>query len=245
MAALAKLRFLDPRWKAPEKRLTGDLRKRAYTISWATGGMLTDGNVDAIYTAVSKTCDLNGAIVEIGAFCGLSSNLIAYVQRIVGSGQPFYSMDPWSYGDDKDPESTLSPYCQIPWPEYEKYIVQAYIERVRFFSRDNLPFGVRGYSGEVMEKWRRGETVEDVFGRSIDLGGDIAFAYIDGDHTYEGALSDFNDVNEFLLPGGVILFDDSAQGSGRGCERVAAEVANRPDFRLIGRNPNYLVEKTA
>jgi Methyltransferase domain len=44
----------------------------------------------------------------------------------------------------------------------------------------------------------------DFFGNAVQLGGPIAFAYIDGSHTYEQSTKDFQNVDRYLEPGGFI-----------------------------------------
>ena len=99
------------------------------------------------------------------------------------------------------------------------------------------------YSNEFLERWSAQDEVEDVFGRKVKLGGEIAFAFIDGDHSYEAALEDFKNCDRYLVQGGFILFDDSGDATNWGCARVAREASKLPDYKLISKNPNYLIQK--
>jgi hypothetical protein len=76
--------------------------------------------------------------------------------------------------------------------------------------RDRLPHHIAVSSDKFFELWTQKEEVVDFFGHVTTLGGPISFAYIDGDHTYEQSWRDFQNVDRFLLPGGFIVFDDSA-----------------------------------
>ena len=71
----------------------------------------------------------------------------------------------------------------------------------------------------------------------------IAFAYIDGAHTYEQSMRDFQNVSRHLIGGGFIVFDDSADSSHWGSRLTAQEAAKHPDYELIAKNPNYCVRK--
>jgi len=59
--------------------------------------------------------------------------------------------------------------------------------------------------------------VEEILdGRSIDL------LFIDGDHSYEGAKSDFDTFSQFVRPGGIVAFHDI---------RLSEIAQERPDVR--------------
>ena len=61
---------------------------------------------------------------------------------------------------------------------------------------------------------RYGLDVEIIVGDSktveIDTGGDVDLVFIDGDHSYEGALNDFERFGRRVRIGGVVIFDDYA-----------------------------------
>lgn len=238
-------RMINPRWKDAPEHLEGEARKRAYSVSYCSGGMQTDGNYDAFYTGLKRTRNVEGRIVEIGCFCGKSSNIITYLKQYLGIDKPLVSVDPWTYTSNSVQDARIMPFFGVTWQEYEDFVRNAYKENVALFSKDSLPFAVRAFSNDLFAKWGRDETVTDVFGRSVALGGKIAFAFIDGDHSYEGAMDDFVNVDRYLSVGGQILFDDSGEGAGRGCDQAAAEAAARPNYRLVAKNPNLLIEKIA
>ncbi len=111
------------------------------------------------------------------------------------------------------------------------------------FSRYDLPYTLEMFSEELFEAWRQSQTVTDVFGRAVQLGGPISFCYIDGNHSYECARRDFENSDAFLEAGGFILFDDSADGSGWGVRRVIDEVKSSGNYDRVIENPNYLFRK--
>lgn len=238
------LRKLDPRWKDVPSSLKGRPRKRVFSIAYATGGMLAKGNVDALHHGLKETKNVEGSMLEIGSFCGLSSNVITYLKRHLDIQKPLFAMDPWDLVEIENPEDDL-PQIElgIPRSELGRFIRESYVARVGFFSRDDLPHALHGFSGNLMEEWHRSATVTDLFGREVTLGGPISFAFIDGDHSYEGARLDYENIDRHLSVGGMILFDDSADAGQRGCEAAAREAAAQKNYKLISKNPNYLVQK--
>lgn len=63
-----------------------------------------------------------------------------------------------------------------------------------------------------------------LFSRELSLGGPISFCCVDGNPTCEFVKRDFQNCDEFLEPGGFILFDDSADGSGWEVCRLVGEI---------------------
>ena len=131
----------------------------------------------------------------------------------------------------------------ITHDEYQAFVKETFRRNLRFFSRDDLPYAVEMLSDEFFQAWREGRRVRDVFEREIALGGKVSFCYIDGNHTYEFVRRDFEHCDEFLEPGGFLLFDDSADGSGWDVCKVMREVASGGRYELVIKNPNYLFRK--
>ena len=142
----SSLRILDPRWKPCPDRLTGPLRNRVFSMSWSTGGMMTPGNVDATYHALNNIGDVEGHLLEIGCFCGLSSNLITLLKRACGVSKLLFAVDPWVYGPTEARHETFTDFTTVTWDEYQTFVREAYRSRVGFFSRDDLPHAVRHFS---------------------------------------------------------------------------------------------------
>lgn len=90
-------------------------------------------------------------------------------------------------------------------------------------------------------KW----TTCDIFGRNIKLGGKISFCYVDGNHTYEFAKRDFDNVARYLELGGYVLFDDSSDMNPFGLTRLMKEIKRNQHYKLVTKNPNYLFKKIA
>ncbi len=81
-------------------------------------------------------------------------------------------------------------------------------------------------------------------GNALTLGGAVSFCYIDGDHSYQSCKEDFENSDEFLTAGGLLLFDDSAdKGIWGNVHKVVKEVQQSGRYELIIKNPNYLFRK--
>ena len=118
--------------------------------------------------------------------------------------------------------------------------METFRRNVRLFSGESFPHTVEALSDDFFDMWRARQSTTDVFERTVQLGGPLGFCYIDGNHTYEFAKRDFLNCDEFLEPGGFILFDDSEDGSEWGVCRVIQEVKASGRYSLVIQNPNYL-----
>jgi len=187
-------------------------------LRYANVGMLTKGNLYCFDYAI-RNLTSDAPIVEIGPFCGLSTNAIAYYKRKHGRKNRFINCDRWEFG----PFVASDTLCERPVHEMEAFIRDNYIRNIEMFSRDDLPYTIELGSDDFFAAWGKGETRVDMLGREIGLGGQISFAYIDGDHSYAAARRDFENVDRFLEPGGFILFDDSSDYANWESRKVAQE----------------------
>lgn len=210
-------------------------------VSWLTfanAGMLNRGNLLGFDYAM-RNLPSKSPIVEIGAFCGLSTNLLTYYKRRHGVGNVLFNCDAWRFegaaGNVGDSDLTHDGYRQ--------FVRDSYIRNVKMFSEGDLPHTIEALSDDFFIAWSEGRKTVDLFGRPVTLGGPISFCYIDGDHSYEPASRDFRNADRFLEPGGFILFDDSADGSKWEVTRVIEEVKRLGSYRVVVQNPNYLVQK--
>jgi Methyltransferase domain len=207
-------------------------------LTYVNAGWLDRGNVDAFDYALQHLPS-DAPIIEIGAFCGLSANMLTELKRQHGIKNRLISCDFWGYSS-----ATPGPK-PITDDDYRRFQKESYIRNVRTFSYDDLPFAVHATSDHFFEQWAARARVHEILGRDIQLGGRISFAYIDGDHEYEGVKRDFVNVDRWLDRGGCVLFDDSSDDSPWGANRVVKEVLAGGRYRLIARNPHYFFEKEA
>ena len=209
-------------------------------LCFANAGMLERGNLYCFDYAI-RHLPSQAPIVEIGSFCGLSTNLLSYYKEKNHATNKLITADKWEF------EGAQIGSCigqsSIPFADYRAFVRETYLRNIRMFSRSDLPYTVEMLSDEFFEMWRRGDEVQDVLGRPIKLGGPIGFCFIDGNHTYEFARRDFENCDEFLERQGFILFDDSADGSGWGVCDLMKEIEAAGKYELVIKNPNYLFRK--
>lgn len=209
-------------------------------------GMLHPGNIRLMEQAVREMPD-GGCVIEIGSHGGLSANLLTYLLDKHGRDAPLFCCDAWAHEGYQYHKTRALPTVDgrgdVMWADYATYMKEAFVRAAHLLSAHRLPRAFHLLSDDFFDAWHQGDTLTDVFGRVMPLGGPVAFAYIDGNHTYEYAKRDFENVAAALLPGGLVLLDDSADYLSFGCVRLAHELCRRRDFELAGVNPNYLFRK--
>lgn len=215
------------------------------TLAWirfVNPGMLEQGNVWLFDRAI-RGMPSEGAVVEIGSFCGLSLNHIIYLMEKNSRPNPVFSVDAWNF-EGVAPSDEVFPGTQINSGRYRELVMETFAKNVRLFSGARLPHHIKLDSDQFFEAWHSGRELQDLFGRDVRLGGPIALAYIDGDHSYEQSRRDFENIDRHMVPGGFIIFDDSADWTDWGSHYVAKEAARLSNYELISRSPNYCIRKT-
>jgi hypothetical protein len=224
-------------------RLRGKFVKDDPFLAWmmlANAGMLHPGNVYALDYAISRL-ETPGAVVEIGSFCGQSTNAILHLLSKHERSNLFVTADPWDFEREGDIQ-TLGD-TTVGFDDYTRFVIESFKRNVDFFSPGNRPRTFRMYSDEFFDAWDSGQSVVDVWGEELELGGAIAVAFIDGNHTYEFCRRDFENVDRRLERGGWILFDDTADYAAFGLDRLMTEVRKDSRYELVMKNPNYLFRK--
>lgn len=227
---------VDPPPK-PFVEITDDYLK---WLRFANAGMLDNGNPYLIDIAM-KQLPSTAPILEIGTFCGLSTNVLSHYKRKYGLQNRLLTCDKWSFPNDAG-QSTHVSGTPILFSDYRAFVRESYIRNARMFSGDDLPGTIELTSDEFFEAWRAKRQPRDVFGRSTALGGPLSFCYIDGDHSYEGAKKDFVNCDEFLEVGGFLLFDDSANAT-FGVRDLMPEIMSSGRYELCAANPHHLFRK--
>jgi hypothetical protein len=211
-------------------------------LSYANAGMLHWGNLYCIDLAI-KNLPSNNPVLEIGSFCGLSTNIISFLLCKYEKTNKLISADKWIFGgviDDKNVGES-----HISFKEYSKFVKSSFKRNTEFFSSKNKPFTIEAFSDEFFELWDGNKKAIDVFNREIQLGGKISFCYIDGNHKYSFTKRDFVNVDKYLDIGGYILFDDSNDFGGFGAGKFMKEMKKNIRYKLVIKNPNYLFQKLA
>jgi hypothetical protein len=178
-------------------------------------------------------------LLEIGSFCGLSTNILNHYRRKHQRRNLLFSCDKWEF---ENRSSSSIGGSTVSFDQYKQFVKDSFLRNTRMFSEHDLPFTIESFSNEFFGMWEREETARDVFDRAIHLGGPLSFCYVDGNHTYEGAKQDFENCDAFLQVGGFILFDDSTDKT-FGVFRLMPEVLATGRYRLVAKNPNHLFQK--
>jgi predicted O-methyltransferase YrrM len=211
-------------------------------MSFSVAGMLHPGHRHLMDSAV-RLLPTSDPVLEIGAFAGLSTNVLTYFLEQHGRENELVTTDPWIFEGE---EPTTVPESSVTFPEYRARVRTQFEENVRFWNAHRLPYAFDLTSDDLFTAWRDGAERTDVFGRPRRLGGPIAFSFVDGDHRYEQARRDFLHVDEFLVPGGLVLFDDSDEfGAFPDVYRVVQEAIGSHGYELVDENPHHLLRKPA
>jgi Methyltransferase domain len=159
------------------------------------------GENEARFLGLLAACiPATGAIVEIGSFKGRSTVMLAKVASHYGFG-PIVSIDPHTHNLTTGSDGSALPST---YDEFQASLRNAGVsEHVEIH---------HAFSTDVSPTWKR----------------DIRFLWIDGDHTYEGAKSDFDGFSPFLVSGGVVALHD-ALNNFAGPIRVFVEEILRPN----------------
>jgi len=214
-------------------------------ISWLTfanAGMLSEGNIYSMSFAIERLPS-ESPVLEIGSFCGLSTNVMSHLLSVQGKKNRIISCDKWLFEGSENGVNLGD--SLISHHHYREFVKSSFMRNVEFFSPNNKPYTIENTSDEFFALWKKGEKTCDVFGRDICLGGKISFCYIDGNHTYEFAKRDFDNVGQYLELGGFVLFDDSSDIDPFGLTRLMKEIQRNHDYELVTKNPNYLFKKIA
>ncbi len=205
-------------------------------LNYAIAGMLQRGNLYCFDHAL-RNLPSGAPFVEIGSFCGLSTNALTYYKRKLGLTNRFINCDCWEF------PLAMRGDAPVTRETYAGFVRESFLRSVRTFSSWDLPHTIEMFSDDFFAAWREARAVTDIFGRPITLGGPISFAYIDGNHTYEFAKRDWQNCDRYLERGGFVFFDDSWDGSGWGVCDLIPEVLDSEAYELVISNPNYLFRK--
>lgn len=200
--------------------------------------MLVEGNVDAMEYAIANMPD-GYPILEIGLFCGLSTIVLCYLLERRSLLTSIFTCDKWEF-EGQQLGALLGDSPSVTHEVYREYVKNTFVRSMHTFSANRLPHTIECFSDDFFCRWFDEEKVVDIFDRPVTLGGKISFCYIDGNHTYEFAKRDFENADRSIVPGGFILFDDSADGSQWEVNQLAREVASGNRYDLVSQNPNYL-----
>ena len=209
-------------------------------LSFANAGMLQRGNLYCFDYAV-KNIPSDNPILEIGAFCGLSTNIISYYKHMHKKNNKTYVIDKWIFEDNGSKE--YIGFSEVKHADYKNFVKESFLRNVYFFSGNDLPVTFELFSDDFFSKWYDNNLTEDISGNKIQPGGKFSFVFIDGNHSYDYAKRDFINADKFLDINGFILFDDSFDNSIFEVNRLTKEILLDKRYKLICKNPNYFFQK--
>jgi hypothetical protein len=228
------------------KKITDDLFIKRLKCTVIGEGMLDEGNIYLMDYVIKKISN-RGAILEIGSYGGLSTNLMLHLIKKHQKENPFFACDPWIYEGYKDHLKDIKEHIDgredIEREKYMQYIKESFIRASRFLHPESLPHTCQMKSDDFFEKWNQNNECEDVFNRSFYMPKEIEFCYIDGDHSYNQTEKDFINVDSKLIVGGFVLIDDSAEKLNLGSSIFIKKVLKNSKYRLVDKNPNFLFQK--
>lgn len=214
---------------------------RTRWITYVNAGMLHPGSLYLIHYALSHLPSA-APILEIGCFCGLSLNLIDHYRRKLGCSNRLLGCDSWQFAGNQ--EGLEFERSGLDFARYRALAMDSFVRNVSTFSGSPLPEVAERTSNQFFEEWAAKQTITDVFGREMQLGGPLSFCHIDGDHSYQQASRDFQGCDRFLEVGGFLLLDDSADTSEfEGVRRLVAQILRDSRYEFVARNPHYLFRK--
>lgn len=144
-------------------------------------GFLTESEARLLGT-IAVCTPADGVIVEIGSFKGRSTVMLGTVAKHYGLG-PIVAIDPHNF-NSLEMEHFRSDAEASTFAEFTKNIEGAGVA-------DQIEVR-RAFSQDVARDWRR----------------PIRFLWIDGDHSYQGAKTDFDKFFPHVVPGGVVALHD-------------------------------------
>lgn len=203
-------------------------------------GMMHHGNIACFEYAI-RNLPSDSPIIEIGAFCGLSANVITYLKNVHQKTNILVSTDTFQWPVRKKTGKISN--SGLTYEDLQAYVRKSLIYNISLFSADDMPYIFEKDSDSFFRSWENKETEIDIFGKSLELGSKISFAYIDGNHTYEFVHRDYENCDSLLEIGGYLFFDDSADYSDWEVKKVIKEIKKTNRYQVIMKNPNYLFKK--
>jgi hypothetical protein len=210
-------------------------------LCYINAGILEKGNIHSFESAISHL-PTAAPILEIGSYCGLSTNLLTYIKKKYHATNPILTCDKWEFQKPVNGAPTYVGKTPLLFKDVERFARDSYIRNIKMFSADDLPFTFEMTSDEFFASWQARESTNDILGRPYALGGPLSFCFVDGNHTYDYAKRDFLNCDTFLEVGGFILFDDSTLLKDD-VYKVMPEVMATGRYKLVAKNPYHLFQK--
>ena len=174
-------------------------------IHWSSGdGMMPPDQLLAIYR-LAVEWPVDGDIVELGAWTGLTTCYLATACRVRNSGRVF-AVD--TFKGTKEDGSLYPSVAKMGGSTLD-----AFHERTRRAGVADIALPLIGRTTEVADRYP---------------GRPIRFLLIDADHSYDGVRADFERWSPKVAPGGLIVFHDYQMPDV--ARFVDSQVIGRPGF---------------
>ncbi len=131
-------------------RVSGTHQKQAKPyefISWlkfANAGTLDNGNLYCFEYAIEHLPS-NSPVIEIGSFCGLSTNVISYYLQKFNKLNKLITADKWIFEGGENANEFLTG-SNITHNEYKLFVKESYVRNTAFFSKNHLPYTIEQFS---------------------------------------------------------------------------------------------------
>src|SRR5665213_852392 len=180
----------------------------AWSVAKHIPGYLVEAEARFLGTVVACAPPSDGAIVEIGSYKGKSTVMLAKVAAHYGLG-PVVAIDPHNFSNPELFDQRTSPGTS----SYDQFM-----RNIRDAGVASQVEPYRAYSTDVAQSWNSS----------------IRFLWIDGDHTYTGAKSDFDGFTRHLLPLGIVALHDALHPFSGPIRVFVEEVLRSDDFGPAG-----------
>jgi Methyltransferase domain len=201
-------------------------------------GTQVAGNLRLIDLAIAAAPP--APMLEIGAFCGLSTSIIQYLKRKHGRREPLFTCEKWTFAGS---EKRLPPGAPVTRGQLREFVIESFDRSVQTFSAEELPLTIEASPDEFFALWRERGRVRERFGREVSLGGPLGFVFIDGSHRAEYAIRDFINCDRHLLDGGLLLFEDSDDADDSEVRSVIRHVKRSGRYEVVAKHPSCVVRK--
>ncbi len=174
-----------------------DMSDRLMRAAEAAEGFMPAAEGRALYDAAAEYCR-RGPVLEIGSYCGKSTIYLAAAAS--AAGQLVVTVDHHRGSEEHQPG----------WEYHDPGLVDAATGRLDTLPRLRATLAAAGVEDHVVV----------VVGRSADVAGlwraPLGMVFIDGGHTEQAAVTDYEGWAPWVAPGGVLaihdVFPDPADG---------------------------------
>ncbi len=151
----------------------------------------------------------SGDVLEIGSFKGKSTVILARAAARAGQDRIF-AVDPMAPTRVSDPRGSVSKADGSSFPDFQRNLEDRGL-------REHVEFA-RCDSGELAMTWDR----------------PLRLLWIDGDHTYRGAKTDFDGFAPYLADGAIIALHDVLHACEGGVRVFMEDILLSPNFGPCG-----------